>query len=63
MKAIENTIERLKKEDDINNLEITMLRSKLSLAKAYLGIVDTRLHYAERRAYERGFEECKTLAM
>lgn len=50
LKAMENTIERLKKDVDTSSQEALMLRSKLSLVEAHLGATDTHFHHAEKRA-------------
>lgn len=63
LRTVENTIERLKKDVEISDQEAKMLQSKLSLMEAHLGGVDTRLWQVEWKAYGRGFEECKVLAV
>lgn len=63
LKVVENTIERLKKDVDANSQEVVMLRSKLLLIEAHLGTANARLRHVERRAYKRGFKECKALAI
>lgn len=63
LRAAKNTIKRLKQDVDTNGQEVMMLRSKLWLAKAHLDVVNTQLCHVERKAYERGFEECKALAV
>lgn len=40
LKAVENTIERLKKDTNTSGQQV-MLQSKLSLAEAHLGVVNT----------------------
>lgn len=40
-----------------------MLHIKLALTKAHLDVADSWLCYAERKAYETGFEEYKALVV
>lgn len=40
-----------------------MLWSKLLLAEVNLVVTDNQLHHVERKAYKRGFVECKALAV
>lgn len=57
--AIENAIDKLKRDVDKSGQEVQMLQSKLSITKVYLDARDTWLRYMERKAYKTRFEECK----
>lgn len=63
LKPTRITIEELKKNINDYDNEIMRLQSKLSLAKAYVGEVDTQLSHAKHKTYLIGFKECKSLVV